>query len=531
MLRFGSLEFMSLVGNYDMILLPPPRDSDNGGRQPACRRQNQRRLPHVAEEQRPGLSRRLPHRRRRRRGNHGQAGGSISSAVEQVDGVGAPVGDTSGFDLASETKTSVVSPQHANPNQTTDASMLTKDLLGVTIVPETTVHSTPDETSSPPVDQEVPTDSHLVPFGFSFDPPSDLASVEAFIEACTNPPGYHLRSPWDRLTAVSTYGPSGSEEDDEPNFCWDFSGLGNPSAMRDFMTACDYCLSDCSDGSRSFGDEDCGPSRECFHVDLGGPGEGNHLGMPENGDPPRPVPRVDILQELAVVPVPAGVRTHSSSKSARCRPGSTREQEHLSSSGRTSGRNGQTKLRPEKRVIYPKASSTALLTTSEQGLHRLPVGSTITWLQQQYYSVRCRNHRPPKGGASRESSRISWRMPRSDGPKALPPKGRGTPRSTTSRLPDSCGKPRSTPGARATRRLRPRVASATSTTTATVEPTSTRGCAEATTPGVGAATTAGRIGAPLWNHPIRRLLAGPYDGRRSRPGSEPRLPSQSTRGR
>jgi hypothetical protein len=168
------------------------------------------------------------------------------------------------------------------------------------------VQSAPDATSSPPVDQEVPTDSHLVPFGFSFDPPSDLASVEAFIEACTNPPGYHMRSPWDRLTAVSTYGPSGSEEDDEPDFCWDFSGLGNPSAMQDFMTACDYCLSDCSDGSRSFGDEDCGPSRECFHVDLGGPGEGNHLGVLENGNPPRPTPRVDILRELAVVPVPAG---------------------------------------------------------------------------------------------------------------------------------------------------------------------------------------------------------------------------------
>jgi hypothetical protein len=106
--------------------------------------------------------------------------------------------------------------------------------------------------------------------------------------------------------AVSTYKPSGSEKDDEPDFCWDFSGLGNPSAMRDFMTACDYCLSDCSDGSRSFGDEDCGPSRECFHVDLGGLGEGNHLGIPENGDPPRPAPHVDILRELAVVPVPAG---------------------------------------------------------------------------------------------------------------------------------------------------------------------------------------------------------------------------------
>jgi hypothetical protein len=297
---------MSLDGNYDMILLPPPRDNDNGGRQPARRRQNQRRLPHVAEEQHSGLSRRLPRRRRRRRGNQGQAGGSTSSDVERVDSAGAPTGDTSGVDLASEMKTSAVSPQHANSEQTNDAGTLARDLLGVTLVPETTVQSAPDATSSPPVDQEVPTDSHLMPFGFSLDPPSDFASVEAFIEACPNPPGYGMRSPWDRLTAVSTYGPSGSEEDDEPDFCWDFSELGNPSAMRDFMTACDYCLSDCSDGSRSFGDEDCDPSHECFHVDLGGPGEGNHLGIPKNGDPPRPAPRVDILRELAVVPVPTG---------------------------------------------------------------------------------------------------------------------------------------------------------------------------------------------------------------------------------
>jgi hypothetical protein len=297
---------MSLDGSYDMILLPPPRDSDNGGRQLARRRRNRRRLPHVAEEQHSGLSRRLPRRWRRRRGNQGQAGGDTSSAVERVDGAGAPTGDTSSVDLTSETKTSVVSPQHANSKQTDDASTLARDLLGVTLVPETTVQSAPDATSSPPVDKEVPTDSHLVPFGFSLDPPSDFDLVEAFIEACTNPPGYGMRSPWDRLTAVSTYGPSGSEEDDEPDFCWDFSGLGNPSTMRDFMTACDYCLFDCSDGSRSFGDEDCDPSRECFHVDLGGPGEGNHLGIPENGDPPWPAPRVDIIRELAVVPVPAG---------------------------------------------------------------------------------------------------------------------------------------------------------------------------------------------------------------------------------
>jgi hypothetical protein len=113
-------------------------------------------------------------------------------------------------------------------------------------------------------------------------------------------------STWDRLTAVSTYGPPGSEEEDEPDSCWDFSGLGNPSAMRDFMTACDYCLSDCSDDGHSLDDEGCGPSRECFHVDLGGHDEGNHLGMPEDGDPPGLTPRIDILREPAVVPIPTG---------------------------------------------------------------------------------------------------------------------------------------------------------------------------------------------------------------------------------
>jgi hypothetical protein len=260
----------------------------------------------VTVEQHPGLSRRLPRRQRRRRGRHGQAGGGTSSAVERVDGAGAPTGDTSGVDLTSETKTNVVSPQHANPKQTDDASTLAKDLLGVSLVPEMTVQSVPGATSSPSVDQEVLSAFHPMPFRFSFDPPSDLASVDAFIKAYPNLPGYHMWSIWDRLTAVSTYGPPGSEEDDEPDSGWDFSGLDNPNAMRDFMTACDYCLSDCSDSSHSLGDEDCGPSRKCFHVDLGGLDEGNHLGMPEDGDPPRPAPRVDILRELAVVPVPAG---------------------------------------------------------------------------------------------------------------------------------------------------------------------------------------------------------------------------------
>jgi hypothetical protein len=244
--------------------------------------------------------------------------------------------------------------------------------------------------------------------------------VDAFIKACPNPTGYHKRSAWDRLTAVSTYGPLGSEEDDEPDSGWDFSGLGDPSAMRDFMTAYDYFLSDCSDSSHSLGDEDYDPSRECFHVDLGGLDEGNHLGMPEDSDP--------LGLRLALTSFGSslwsqslqGVRMHSSSKSARCRPGSMRKHDNLCSFGKISGRSGQAGHRPEKHATWPRTSSTASPTIPGRGYAQLPVGSARTWPQQQYYSERCRNHPPPRGGISRESSRISWKMPRSDGPEALP---------------------------------------------------------------------------------------------------------------
>jgi hypothetical protein len=329
-------------------------------------------------------------------------------AVERVDGTGAPTEGASGIDLASETKTSAASPQHANLKQTRDASTLAKDLLGVTLVPETTVQSVLDATSSPTNDRKVPTDSHLVSFGFGLDPPSDSASVSTLLEASPNPLGYRVRSPWDRLTADSTYEPSGSKEDGEPDLCWDFSGLGNPSAVWDFMTACDYCLSDCSNESCGLDNEDRGPSRECFHVDLGGPGEGNHLGMLENGDPPRPVPRVDILRELAVVPVPAGGPDPQLEKirerQARLNKGAgtlvpihqdigqewavqppAGEARHLP-------QNIQHRIADDVRVRPPPDSS----------------GVGRTWLQRQYSSARCRSHQPPRGGVSRESSRISW---------------------------------------------------------------------------------------------------------------------------
>jgi hypothetical protein len=187
---------MSLDGSYDMILLPPQRDSNNDGRQLARRRRTRRRLPPAAEEQHPGLSRHPPRRRRRRRGNRGQAGGGTSSVVgpERVDDAGTPAGDMSGVALAPETTTDVVSLRRANPKRTDDASTLAKGLLDVNLVPEMMVHFVPDATSPPSIDQEVPSVFHPVPFRFCFDPPSNPASVSAFVKAYPNLLGYHMWS-------------------------------------------------------------------------------------------------------------------------------------------------------------------------------------------------------------------------------------------------------------------------------------------------------------------------------------------------
>jgi hypothetical protein len=298
---------MSHDGGYDMVLLPSQHDN-NDGRQLARRRRTRRRLPPVAEEEHPGLPRYPHHRRRRRRGNRGQAGGDTSLAVgpERVDDAGTPAGDMSGIILAPETTTGVASPQRANHKRTNDASTLAKHLLGVSLVPEIMVQSVPDATSPPSINQEVPSVFHPVPFRFSFDPPSDPASVSAFARAYPDLPGYHMWSTWDRLTNVSTSGPTGSEEEDDPDFGWDFSGLRDPSAIRDFMSACDYCHSGCSDDDHNLDDEGYGPSRECFHIDQGDHDEDNHLGMSEDDDTPMPAPRVEIPRELAVVQVPAG---------------------------------------------------------------------------------------------------------------------------------------------------------------------------------------------------------------------------------
>jgi hypothetical protein len=297
---------MSLDGSYDMVLLPSWRDDNDGLRLPRRRRTRRQHLP-TAEEERSGRPRHPPRRRRRRRGNHGLTGGGTFSAVapERVDDAGTPPRDMSGIVLAPETKEGVTSPQRVDPKRTDDASTLAKDLLGITLVPEMTVCSAPDATSPLSIDQEVPSVFHPVPFRFSFNPSSDPAMVSAFVKAYPNLLGYHMWSTWDRLIAVSTFRPAGSEEEDGPDFGWEFSSLSGPGAMRDFLSACDHCLFDCSDDGHGLDDEGHGPSRECFHVDQGDHNEGNHLGMPEVDDPPRPASRVDIPRELAVVPVPA----------------------------------------------------------------------------------------------------------------------------------------------------------------------------------------------------------------------------------
>jgi hypothetical protein len=182
-------------------------------------------------------------------------------------------------------------------------------------------------------------------------------------------------SSWDRLTVASTYGPPGSEEEDNPESGWDFSGLRDPGAMRDFMTTCDYCLSGCSDDGHSLDDEGCGPSRECFHVDLGDRDEGNHLGMPEDNDPPGPASRVDIPRELAVVLVPAGGQDTQLKQIREMQARLDDEAWQLVQLRQTSSRSGQAEYSPEKRVIEPETSNAISLVMPGQGCPRPLAGS------------------------------------------------------------------------------------------------------------------------------------------------------------
>jgi hypothetical protein len=163
---------MSLDGSYDMILLPPQHDSNDGRRLTRWRQTRRRPFPR-AEEGHSGLPCHPPRRRRWRQGNYGQARGSTSSAVgpQRVDDAGTPAGDMLGVSLAPGTTTDVASRQRANPRRTDDASTLARDLSGISLAPEIATRFISTATSPPSTNQEVPSVFHPVPFRFSFDPP------------------------------------------------------------------------------------------------------------------------------------------------------------------------------------------------------------------------------------------------------------------------------------------------------------------------------------------------------------------------
>jgi hypothetical protein len=417
----------------------------------------------------------------------------------------------SGVILAPETTVGVASQQCANPKRTDDASTLTKDLLDVSLVPEITVQSVPDATSPPSFNQEVPFVFHHVPFRFSFDPPSDPASVSAFARAYPDLPGYHMWSTWDRLTAISTSGPAGSEEEDDPDVSWDFSRLRDPDAMRDFMSACDHCLSSCSDDGHSLDDEGCDPTRECYHIDQEDHDGENHLGMPGSDGALAPASRVEIPRELAVVQVPAGGQDTQLEQ--------LREQEWagqaLAGGARHRARDVQRRIVDDARAGLAPAFSGAgqNLATAAMLLRTMPEPSTAEGRRIQGELKGLLEDATVRQAESSASRR-----------RGDPSEDRATP-SRCTREASVHTEPTRDEAPTARDRLgndqhcRDRRAH--------LEEKVCRGYI----PGAGDATTVRRIGVPRPSHQVRESSAGPYDERRSRPSSEPRPPSPSTQGR
>jgi hypothetical protein len=144
------------------------------------------------------------------------------------------------------------------------------------------------------------------------------------------------------------------------------------------MSACDHFLSSCSDDDHDLDDEGYGLSRECFHVDLGDHNEGNHLGMLEVDDPPGPSSRVDILRELAVVPVPAGGQDIQLEQIREMQAWVDREAGRLVQLRQNIEQEWARRSLTEKPVTGPKTSGTASSTILEQRCLRLSAGPART---------------------------------------------------------------------------------------------------------------------------------------------------------
>jgi hypothetical protein len=89
-------------------------------------------------------------------------------------------------------------------------------------------------------------------------------------------PEHHLHTTLELLETTSMTSSADSTEDSDGWARANFSGLRNPEDLRQFMGACDY-LFNCPNSD----EEDYGPSRECFHVEVKeiAPGDATPVGQ------------------------------------------------------------------------------------------------------------------------------------------------------------------------------------------------------------------------------------------------------------
>jgi hypothetical protein len=259
---FGSLEFMSLSIEYDMVLLPPR---------------------HMVDAQEQPDFRPLPPRRTRwRRNNHNRTAGNATCPV-----------DTLGL--------------------TNNADFLARDLTNVYIMPGVSVTTWGALASTllapPPMVWEAPTllaphtigrvmPALLAPPPVGWQPPASsrqemsAPSVARGGPLVFNPILFQPSFDTTAFTIMYVDLPFPSwclefEEEDNLGLGLDFSGLHDPEALLQFLFTCNELLSDGPDNYNT--DEKAyDPTRECFHIWHKEHDEGNQLGMPREDNAPPP---------------------------------------------------------------------------------------------------------------------------------------------------------------------------------------------------------------------------------------------------
>jgi hypothetical protein len=240
---------MSLGIEYDMILLSP------------------------ISLERPSTRRRPSHRRRQRRGNRDRAThgtpcpGGAPGVAGDVDSLSRDLANTS------------IAPA-APPAAPASTFLEPPPLVWQALVPHAIERVVPATSVLPPTGRDEP----VVPW-------KDMTRVRGEPSVFNHIP---FQPSFDTSSVTRMYVvipfPSGcldSEEEDDLSFGLDFSGLRDPESMLQFLYACDEMLSESSEGY-STGGKGYDLTRECLHIDSEIPDEGDHLGMPREGDQPPP---------------------------------------------------------------------------------------------------------------------------------------------------------------------------------------------------------------------------------------------------